>query len=105
MKWFWLGFWVFLTALVVSAAIMRPDTVDATLAFTGRFVTVAAWTLFGAGGGGAGHRRRHRGVVGSAAQPGGEPAPEGWALPAAAREGGRRARGHRRPQRAGRDLC
>lgn len=47
MKWFWLGFWAFLTALVVSAAIMRPDTVDATLAFTGRFVTVAAWTLFG----------------------------------------------------------
>ena len=46
MKWFWIGFWAFLTALIVSAAMMRPDTVDATLAFVGTFLTVAAWTLF-----------------------------------------------------------
>jgi hypothetical protein len=45
-KWFWIGFWAFLTTLILSAAIMRPDTVDATLAFVGSFLTVAAWTLF-----------------------------------------------------------
>ena len=46
MKWFWGGFWLFLIFLTTTAAIMRPDTVDATLAFVGSFLTVAAWTLF-----------------------------------------------------------
>jgi len=46
MKWFWGGFWLFLIFLTTTAAIMRPDTVNATLAFVGSFLTVAAWTLF-----------------------------------------------------------
>lgn len=46
MKWFWIGFWAFLIFLITTAAVMRPDTVDATLAFVGSFLTVAAWTLF-----------------------------------------------------------
>jgi hypothetical protein len=46
MKWFWGGFWLFLIFLTTTAAMMRPDTVDATLAFVGSFLTVAAWTLF-----------------------------------------------------------
>ena len=46
MKWFWGGFWLFLIFLTTTAALMRPDTVDATLAFVGSFLTVAAWTLF-----------------------------------------------------------
>lgn len=47
MKWFWLSFFGFLMALVVSAAIMRPDTVDSTLSYTGTFLVVTAWTLLG----------------------------------------------------------
>lgn len=46
MKWFWGGFWLFFIFLTTTAAITRPDTVDATLAFVGSFLTVAAWTLF-----------------------------------------------------------
>lgn len=46
MKWFWIGLWTFLIFLVTTAAVMRPDTVDATLAFVGSFLAVAAWTLF-----------------------------------------------------------
>ena len=47
MKWFWLGFWVFLTTLVLSAAIVRPDTVDATLAWVGHFLSITAWMITG----------------------------------------------------------
>lgn len=47
MKWFWICLFGFLICLVVSAAIMRPDTVDSTLTFTGTFLVVAAWTLLG----------------------------------------------------------
>lgn len=46
MKWFWIGFWLFITALVVSAAIYRPDTVDSTLAFVGTYLVVLSWTVF-----------------------------------------------------------
>ena len=45
-KWFWICFFGFLAVLVATAAIMRPDTVDATLAFTGAFLVAVAWTLF-----------------------------------------------------------
>lgn len=45
MQWFWISFFAFLSALVVSAAVMRPDTVDATLTFVGSFLTVLAWTV------------------------------------------------------------
>ena len=51
MKWFWLGLFTFLTFLVVSAAAVRPDTVDSTLAFVGVFLSVTAWlALVGAAG-------------------------------------------------------
>ena len=47
MKYFWIGFWLFVTALVVSAAIYRPDTVDSTLAFVGTYLVVLSWTVLG----------------------------------------------------------
>lgn len=46
MKYFWIGFWLFVTALVVSAAIYRPDTVDSTLMFVGTFLVALSWTVF-----------------------------------------------------------
>ena len=46
MKYFWIGFWLFVTALVVSAAMYRPDTVDSTLAFVGTYLVVLSWTVF-----------------------------------------------------------
>lgn len=47
MKWFWIGFWLFVTALVVSAAVYRPDTVDSTLSFVGVYLVALSWTVFG----------------------------------------------------------
>jgi hypothetical protein len=102
MKWFWGGFWLFLIFLTTTAAIMRPDTVDATLAFVGSFLTVAAWTLFivlliaiAVGGGSRGVGLRAQGSVE-------ELAPARWPLPAAAGQTAQRRCGDHRPERDGR---
>lgn len=46
MKWFWLGLFGFLSLMVLMVGLFRPDLLDATLAFTGAFLSVAAWVFF-----------------------------------------------------------
>lgn len=48
MKWFWISLFGFLSIMVLMVGLFRPDLLDATLAFTGAFLSVAAWVLFGA---------------------------------------------------------
>lgn len=46
MKWFWLGLFGFLSLMVLMVGLFRPDLLDATLAFTGAFLSVALWVFF-----------------------------------------------------------
>lgn len=45
MKTFWMGFWLFLTFMVVMAIAMRPDVVDGILLYTGAYLAVVGWAL------------------------------------------------------------
>lgn len=46
MKWFWLGLFGFLSLMVLMVGLFRPDLLDAMLAFTGAFLSVALWVFF-----------------------------------------------------------
>jgi hypothetical protein len=45
MKYFWFGFWLFLTFLVVAAAAVRPETIDGILFYTGAYLVVVGWVV------------------------------------------------------------
>lgn len=48
MKWFWICLFTFLTFLVTAAAVVRPDTIDGILFYTGAYLVALGWVLVAA---------------------------------------------------------